>query len=316
MTISSISKSGFKGEQNKSLAEANKTRPMDIEYLIQAGGGAGGSGRLGTTLYTGEYQNGGGGAAGGMNSNVIGDNTGGGTANGGTTPENPFGVFLGYNYRVAVGAGGAARTSAEYGGPRGNSSYFGDNVATYGGGGGGRNGSSTGGGCNGGVGGGIYGGVNEGIYGEGRGGGYSVVGGPNNATFGAGGGTSTKGGNTNSNDSDNDPAGTGGTGTITTIITAAEATANSVGEVSGSDVYFGGGGGGGNNGPKGTGGGGGGGGAGGRNSGAGGSGVVILRYPKQYSINTGASHVSTTITQGDKKVTIFTAGDDDVSFSL
>ena len=50
--------------------------------------------------------------------------------------------------------------------------------------------------------------------------------------------------------------------------------------------------------------GGGGGAAGGGNGGAGGSGVVMLRYPKQYTLVPGASHVSTTITQGANKVTI------------
>jgi len=309
---------------------------FSIEYLIQAGGGGGGSGRIGTGTYSGEYYNGGGAGAGGLNSNVIGDNSGGISS-----AENPFAMFTGYNYTVTVGAGGSGRSSGtEAKGYPGSNSFFGDNQTSGGGAGNGRGGGgSVDGGCGGGVGGGIYGGaVNVGIDGEGKGGGYSVKSGSNNYTFGAGGGTGGDGGNTNQNDSDNNPGGNGGVGTITTIITASEATTASVGEVSGSDVYFGGGGGAGNSGTGGLGGagnggsyqngagtnatantgGGGGGGAGGSVGGAsgnGGSGVVILRYPGVYSITVGAGLTSSTITQGSNKVTIFTAGTGTISFS-
>lgn len=309
---------------------------FSIEYVIQAGGGGGGSGRIGTGNYSGEKYNGGGGGAGGYNTNVVGDNSGGIS-----NAENPFGLFTGYNYTVTVGAGGSGRTAGtEARGYAGSNSIFGDNLATGGGAGSGRNGGgSVDGGCGGGVGGGIYGGsVNDGITGEGKGGGYSVKTGSNNYTFGAGGGTGGDGGNTNSNDTDNNPGGNGGVGTISTIITTSEATTASVGEVDGSNVYFGGGGGAGNSGTGGLGGagnggsyqngtgsnatantgGGGGGGAGGSTGGAsgnGGSGVVILRYPNTNTITVGAGLTSSTITQGSKKVTIFTAGTGTVSFA-
>ena len=309
---------------------------FSIEYFIQAGGGGGGSGRIGTGNTGGELFNGGGAGAGGLNSNVTGDNSGGISS-----PENPFAIFIGSNYEVTVGAGGSGKTAGtEARGNPGSNSFFGYNQTTGGGAGSGRGGSgSVDGGCGGGVGGGIYGGaVNVGIDGEGKGGGYSVIGGSNNYTFGAGGGTGGDGGNTNQNSSNNNPGGNGGVGTITTIITASEATTASVGEVSGSDVYFGGGGGAGNSGTGGLGGagnggsyqngagtnatantgGGGGGGAGGSVGGAsgnGGSGVVILRYPDAYTITVGAGLTSSTITQGSNKVTIFTAGIGTVSFS-
>ena len=67
----------------------------------------------------------------------------------------------------------------------------------------------------------------------------------------------------------------------------------------------------------------GGGGSGGRDrsdghgweGGNGGSGVVILRYPNTFTITVGAGLTSSTITQGDNKVTIFTAGSGNVSFA-
>ena len=309
---------------------------FSIEYVIQAGGGGGGAGRIGTGNYSGEKYNGGGAGAGGYNTNVIGDNSGGITS-----AENPFGLFTGYNYTVTVGAGGSGRNAnTEARGYTGTNSIFGDNLATGGGAGSSRNsGGSVDGGCGGGVGGGIYGGaVNEGIAGEGKGGGYSVKSGSNNYTFGAGGGTGGNGGNTNQNDTDNNPGGNGGIGTISTILTTSEATTASVGEVDGSNVYFGGGGGAGNSGTGGLGGagnggayqngagtnatantgGGGGGGAGGSTGGAsgnGGSGLVILRYPDAYTITVGAGLTSSTITQGSSKVTIFTQGTGTISFS-
>ena len=51
-------------------------------------------------------------------------------------------------------------------------------------------------------------------------------------------------------------------------------------------------------------------------SGSGGSGVVIIRYPKEYTITVGAGLISSTTTDGSEKVTTFTSGSDDVSWSL
>ena len=63
---------------------------------------------------------------------------------------------------------------------------------------------------------------------------------------------------------------------------------------------------------------GGGGGAGTASAGSfnsGGSGVVILRYPKAFTITVGGSLTSSTATDGDYKVTTFTAGTDNVSWA-
>jgi hypothetical protein len=51
-------------------------------------------------------------------------------------------------------------------------------------------------------------------------------------------------------------------------------------------------------------------------SGAGGSGVVILRYPSAYTITVGAGLSATTSTVGSNKVTTFTAGTGNVSWSI
>tara|TARA_R100000231_G_scaffold28691_2_gene25490 strand:- start:2426 stop:3442 length:1017 start_codon:yes stop_codon:yes gene_type:complete len=142
--------------------------------------------------------------------------------------------------------------------------------------------------------------------------------------------------------------GSGGTGILSNIITSTEATAESVGEVSGGYAYFSGGGGAGGNStlqnpPGGLGGGGqgsktysddatagtantGGGGGGGasRSDGSGwdaelgGSGVVILRYPSDITCTVGAGLTQSSnspLTQGTKKVTVLTAGAGTVTFS-
>ena len=119
--------------------------------------------------------------------------------------------------------------------------------------------------------------------------------------------------------------GNGGVGVVSTMITTAQATTLSVGEVSGSDVYFAGGGaneagvgglgGGGASYLDGTANTGGGGGAQNVTRSLGGSGVVILRYPSTYSLAVGGSLTSQTITDGDYKITAFTAGSDSVTVS-
>jgi hypothetical protein len=50
------------------------------------------------------------------------------------------------------------------------------------------------------------------------------------------------------------------------------------------------------------------------NGGSGGSGIVILRYPNQYSISGGAGLTFTTSSVSGDKVTIFTAGTGNISF--
>jgi hypothetical protein len=49
--------------------------------------------------------------------------------------------------------------------------------------------------------------------------------------------------------------------------------------------------------------------------GSGGSGVVILRYPNSYTVTIGAGLTGSTITDGIDKVTTFTAGTGNISFS-
>lgn len=128
----------------------------------------------------------------------------------------------------------------------------------------------------------------------------------------------------------------GGVGAINNdFVNSTQAATYSVGEVSGTDVYWGGGGGGGNTGTGGLGGGGNGidnnngspgtantgGGGGGAASGVGnnsngGSGIVIIKYSKDYSINLGAGLVGNNeFTVGDYKYRIVTAGTGSVTFS-
>jgi hypothetical protein len=50
-------------------------------------------------------------------------------------------------------------------------------------------------------------------------------------------------------------------------------------------------------------------------NGNGGSGVVILRYPNTYTVTIGSGLTGSTITEGSDKVTTFTAGTGNISFS-
>ena len=138
--------------------------------------------------------------------------------------------------------------------------------------------------------------------------------------------------------------GNGGIGVVCNILSASNANTRSVGEVDGGNVYYAGGGGGsiasnstGTSGDGGKGGGGNGyrptsdpdhdsyesgdantgGGAGGVDGAgtSGGSGVVILKYPSTKTITVGAGLTSTTDTEGSNKITVFTAGTGNVSFS-
>ena len=231
--------------RNSSIKQANtidNAQPIsfDCEYAIIAGGSGGGGGRIGASAYSGEYYNGGGGGAGGYHTNVTGDLSGEDT-----TVENPMKVFLGFNYFIQVGAGGAQATGGEAAAGRGTESKFELIVMEEGGRGQARNGGGSTGGCGGGRGGGIYGGSSHSnnVAGQGFRGGWSDQGGPNNYTFGGGGGVSERGGNTSG---DTFSGVTGGAGIVSTILTSSEASTASVGEVDSGSVYFGGGGGAGN----------------------------------------------------------------------
>jgi hypothetical protein len=273
-----------------------------LEYLVIAGGAGGGGSR------------GGGGGAGGYRSSVVGESSGGGAS-----AEALFSFIPGTNYTVTVGSGGAGGAQGVTGG-NGTNSVFGT-ITTVGGGGGAGAGQS---GASGGSGGGDDDGTNKGsgTANQGFAGGNA---GTINFAGGGGGGAGGLGGNGGAVSST-----TGGTGGI-----------GLVSSVTGSNVGRAGGGGGGVNDPSHVpgiashGGGasgyaqpapgapntGGGGGAGsndgvGRPGAAGGSGVVILRYAVNLNIIVGAGLSSYTLTDGTKKVTVFTAGSDDISFEF
>jgi len=335
MTISSARNSSIKAQSKSNSFTNGQPDGFDCEYLVLAGGSGGGGGRIGTALYGTENYNGGGGGAGGYHTNVEGDLSGEDTAT-----ENPTKVYLGYDYYVQVGAGGAAAVGGEAAGGRGTESKFDLIVMEEGGVGQSRGGGNTSGGSGGGRGGGIYGGsgTDNNFDGQGFSGGWSDQGGPNNYTFGGGGGVSAQGGNTGG--STRTGTAFGGDGIVSTMLTDTEATTHSIGETDSGNFYIGAGGGAGNGNPGGLGGGGnggsyqngtgqsavantgsgGGGAAGGSsptNSGAGGSGVVILRYPSEYTIEVDAgitSHTTFTNASG-KSVTIFKAGADFVRWS-
>ena len=140
----------------------------------------------------------------------------------------------------------------------------------------------------------------------------------------------------------NNAGGNGGVGHISTIITTNMATTNSIGEVSGSDVYYSGGGGGQgsagggsggaggggnqlNNGTAATGGGGGGATCSGSNGNTGGSGVLIVKYPSAYTCTlssaSGLTEIVDTTSISGFNVSIFkvtsegTSGTGTVTFS-
>ena len=297
---------------------------VNVSYVLVAGGGGGETG-VGGTASAG----GGGGGAGGYLASWNNESSGGGGS-----ALSPIVVNTGISssYTVTIGAGGAQsanggdsvfHTLTAVGGGEGS----GADAAGNGGSGGGSkrdNGSNQGSGT---ANQGYRGGFGESgpWRGAGGGGGAGAVG-------GAGGGNGSSAG---------EFAGNGGVGVASTIITNAIATTYSVGEVSGSDVYFAGGGGGCNAGNS-TGGSGGlggggqgstptaaasgglvntGGGGGGHisnlsnNGNSGGSGVLILRYSSAFSIIPSVGLTTNTVTVGSDKVTIITAGTGTVSWS-
>jgi hypothetical protein len=313
--------------------DVSLTQPtLTVDYLVVAGGGGGGGDLSG------------GGGAGGLLTNY------------GSTPVS---LSTSVNYTITVGAGGgggvagSARNTEATRGSDGFSSTF-NTITTTGGGGGGVYGdvsTSLDDGRAGGSGGGAgskssseaSGG--SGVSGQGNDGGTGF---DNPYAGGGGGGAGGAGGNAASGTS----PGVGGVGLAINIISASNATTATVGEVSGSDVYFSGGGGGsdyeqdntGTGGSGGLGGGGtggfgssnpnglggnadpntGGGGGGGSwngvptTGGHGGSGVVILRYPSGYSITVGFGIIEASgspFTESTDKVSVFTGGTGTITFS-
>ena len=289
---------------------------FDVEYLVVAGGGGGGGFNSGGP---------GGGGAGGYRSSVNGENSGGGAS-----AESPLALSSSINYTVTVGAGGAGSLDdPKTAGDSGSNSVFATVTSTGGGGGGfltdpAKTGGSGGGGAG-------FNGLAgaSGTANQGFAGGNGDNGGSGNRGGGGGGGASSVGQN-----GSGDLGGNGGNG-VTSSITGSAVTRGggggagslSTGPSSGGS---GGGGDGGrrdegsfepNQGKPGTANTGGGGGGSGFSDafteagGNGGSGVVILRYPSDYTITLGAGLTGSTSTVGANKVTEITAGTGNVSFA-
>lgn len=287
--------------------------PPVVDYLVVAGGAGGGGGAF-------TNANGGGGGGGGGLRTSYGSITGGGGSS-----ESSLSLAVSTNYTVTVGSGGAGGVvSGDVSGLNGSNSVFYTSTAIGGGGGGGEQTGKKGGKDGGSGGGASY----QGTIGQAV---TSPVvhgfdgGNFNGAAAGGGGGATSAGSN---GQSSNGIGGDGGAG-LTSSITGV------------SESYAGGGGGGGYNnggGSGGIGGGGdagqgvatagsdgtantGGGGGGARNrdgaaaGGSGGSGVVILRYSNAYTVTIGSGLTGSTATDGSDKVTTFTAGTGNISFS-
>ena len=297
--------------------------PIITDFLVVAGGGGGGQ------------RAGGGGGAGGLITSY------GNTSGGGSVAESSLELSKSINYTITVGSGGAygsngnvstisgtgISTIQAIGGGRAGNDGVTNNGATGGSGGGGRGagGNGTGG----------SGTLSQGFDGGNAGGGNEDGGGGGGA---AAAGTVGQG-----------SSGNGGNGLAVNILNATNAATASIGEISGSDVYYAGGGGGsfysnysgGGNGGLGggadgaktvaagddatanTGGGGGGGyqnsnGSDGRIGGTGGSGLIILRYPSTNTLTAGAGLTQASgspFTEGSDKVSVFTAGTGTITFS-
>ena len=257
--------------------------PLLVEYLVVAGGGAGG--------YGNSSIGGGGGGAGGYRSSVSGESSGGGGS-----AESAYSITAGSTITVTVGAGAASQTSGSglpsvgsnsvfgtvtsLGGGSGNHYSYNNQVGNYGptggsGGGSARRANTYG-----------LGTANQGYRG----------GTQDNVNDGSGGGGA---GQVGFNALVDVYAGNGGNGVSSSITGSAVTRAGGGGGGARENATIpgsGGSGGGGNGGQSSsvgtgtaptagsanTGGGGGGGGGYGNNSGAGGSGIVIIRYPDTY----------------------------------
>ena len=293
---------------------AERPGAATLDFLVVAGGG----GTRGDSP--------GGGGAGGLRTSWTGG------SGGGSSSENQFNLSLGTYYTLIVGDGGAA-TSLSNGGD----STF-DSITSLGGG---RGGGSpnvayypgvAGGSGSGGAGGQYNMPAGAGTTGQGYAGGSTGPYGGGNFGGGGGGGAGGLGGSVANS---GQPSGAGGVGLAVNILNSTNAVTATVGEVSGSDVYYAGGGGGSGSNNIGTGGLGGdgngtllsasgnvggantGGGAGGANV-AGGSGVVILRYSSDLTLAKTGTLVEATgspFTEGSDNVSVFTSGTGTVGFS-
>lgn len=202
----------------------------NVDFLVVAGGGQGG-----------RWYRGGGGGAGGLRSSIV--NTGGAS---GSSVESKL-TITAATHSITVGAGGtSAQANNSTSGGNGGNSSIGSQIVSIGGGGGGswnggvgQSGGSGGGACSSSTA--TSGGAGSGTSGQGFQGGER--GASTSIQCGSGGGGAGAVGQRGGNDTDySGEAGFGGDGVINTIISSTVATAQSVGEVVGSDVYYGGGG--------------------------------------------------------------------------
>lgn len=274
------------------------TPPVTTSYLLVAGGGGGGS-----------YIAGGGGA-GGLRTSY------GSTSGGGASSESSLTLTASTNYTVTVGAGGAKGVSGT-GSANGANSVF-STITSVGGGGGGASANPAGSGgpysgqsgANGGSGGGtayhytdstgvLFG---SGTTNQGYNGGNGHIGG---ASFGGGGGGAAGAGSS---------SGSGGSGTAGGAGLSVSITSSSV-------TYAAGGRGGGNTNPgarpnaANNSGDGGDGSYQGNGAGNGGSGVVVIRYANYFTLSASGGLTLSTTTDGSDKITTFTAGTGNISFS-
>ena len=287
---------------------------FELEYLIIAGGGAGGFGRSSSGVEAS-----GGGGAGGYLCKFNSE-----TSGGGSVTLNSFYVIPSTNYPVTIGAGGTGITGDFNSANDGFPSYVGSLYAFGGGGGAGyypaarRGGSGGGGGPRYNPDGGSTGDGAAGLYAQGSNGGNwtgTAAVAPN--AGGGGGGAGAAGSNGSSG-----TGGAGGAGKASSITGSSVTRAGGgggAGTTAGGSGGTGGGGAGSDGGTPTAGtantGGGGGASANSTNAGAsGGSGLVILRYPDTYTISQTGLTLTTT-TDGSDKVTTITAGTGTVSWS-
>ena len=283
-----------------------------LEFLIIAGGGAGGF----TDPSTGNKEASGGGGAGGYLCKYASE-----TSGGGSVTLNTFYVIPSTNYPVGIGAGGTGRAHHFSSSATGTPSYIGSLYALGGGGGGGGYPAARAGGSGGGGGprynpdGGSTGDGANGTYAQGyKGGDHTGTPATVHNAGGGGGGAGAVGADGSS--------GAGGVGSASSITGASVTRAGGGGGVGSASAGAGGTGGGGAGGfttsaTAGTANTGGGGGSTANTATAGasgGSGVIILRYPNTYTITQSGLTLSTA-TDGSDKVTTITAGTGTVSFA-
>jgi hypothetical protein len=272
-------------------------RPLTVDYLVVAGGGSGGSPNGSNASGSG------GGGAGGLLTS-FGNNSGGGATSGSSLSLVPS-----VNYTVTVGAGGAgisSPSSTYVAGNNGTNSVFSTITSTGGGGGGsgpgtgglaGKTGGSGGGSGYAGSGGSATSSPVQGYaggdppsgsaaspYAAGGGGGAGSVGGNASPSSGGAGGAGLSVSITGSSVT----YAAGGSGCIWTSGSSGNASSNTGNGSAGAATGA---------------------------SGNGGSGVVILRYPNTYTVTIGSGLTGSTATDGSDKVTTFTAGTGNISFS-